>query len=129
MKKFDYEECMEKHNGEAITRDGRKAKVLHKINSAVTNYPIITIVYTEGEGEPYEEIATYTPNGEYAEGEIDSLDIFLPQETLKGWLNVYKDSKGFHYGSIHPEKCEANRRCNANRVACINLSKYNIPLE
>lgn len=113
MKKFDYDECFLNHDGYAITRDGRKARLL--CDDRKGKYPIVGIV---GEDE---NIETFLEDGRHDEYTIRTeADLFTPSKRIKRacWVNIYKDSV---LGNLYDTKKRADEFDNHDRLACVEV--------
>lgn len=80
MKKFNYQKCMEEHNGYAVTRNGRKARLL--CNDLTGCYSIVAIVAIIGE---VEEVLSFWTDGLFNHaGEETEFDLFTPLDCEEG---------------------------------------------
>ena len=86
-----------------VTRDGRKVFDLHHFPSAST-YKLAGVV--EGAEE---QPSTFTEKGIFAIfSSNNNRDLFMASEKKEGWINLYKQSKGYIRGvDVHPSKSTA----------------------
>lgn len=77
----------------------------------------VNIALLTADGKLYDDIES--------ESDWDVIEEIKPKRKLTGWMNIYREGiKGF----IHENKVLADNHAN-NRIACIDLSKYNIEYE
>lgn len=104
----------------AKTRDGRTAQHLATINHPV--YPKIWVVTNE---DGTQKALNYTADGRFVRNQKNNADLIQPQakHKLTGWLNVYPD------GCCLSTTRKADDFAGPNRIACLDLSQYNIEFE
>lgn len=105
------------------TRDGRPAKVLYTQSRCAQ--PIVA-EYQENGG--YWDVGNFNADGTFyhdgAQGDNDLINI-PEKRKLTGWLNVY-DCFGYGMRYETKQECDDNVNNSRTRLACIDLSKYNI---
>lgn len=110
------------------TRDGRKVRILCTDFPTRNNQPIAGVV--DGDCD---DIMQWSADGSYI-GKLKTVSpldlINIPEKhKLTGWVNVYRDDFGGRFiGSSHSSKSLATDY-GAGRIACLDLSKYNIEFE
>ena len=71
-----------------VTRDGRSVRVICT-DMKSTTYPVVALVGNCGSG--FEQVITFSKNGEYAVSESSGCDLFFAAEKHEGWINVFRD--------------------------------------
>ena len=101
MKAFSLEEYLKNPSRKVVTRDGRAAEIL------CTNYIGAPHIIAQVEG--YDYSTSFHEDGRYANDRDDSdLDLFFAPEKKEGWINLYKDDRGYiSTGSVYTSKEKA----------------------
>ena len=100
MKRFNLEEYLKNPSRKVVTRDGRSVKI-HCTNY-IGAYPIIAQV------EGYGYSTNFCKDGRSVIGEESPRDLFFAPERKEGWINLYKDDRGYiSTGSVHTSKEKA----------------------
>ena len=109
MEKFNLEEYLKNPSRKVVTRDGRGVRVICT-DMKSTTYPVVALIESCGSG--YEQLFTFSKNGEYAVNESSRSDLFFAPETHEGWINVYRYSDGGHAyaGAVYDSKEDAEKR-------------------
>ena len=108
MKQFNLQEFIDNPSRKVVTRDGRSVRVICT-DMKSTTYPVVAL---REDGSGYEQIFTFSKNGEYAVNESSRNDLFFAPETHEGWINVYRYSDGGHAyaGAVYDSKEDAEKR-------------------
>lgn len=123
MEQFSLEKYLANPSRKVVTRDGRRVRVICT-DMKSTTYPVVALIENDGSG--YEQLITFSKNGEYAVSESSRNDLFFAPEKHEGWVNLYKwGNKDYAYymGSIFNSKAEAEnkRDTSDNYVATIKF--------
>lgn len=104
MKQFNIDEYLANPLRKVVTRNGRKV-TRFLCTDAKGDYPIVALVETfSGNEMPI----SYTKDGEYRIGYKSDGDLFFATERKEGWINLYKDDRGYiSTGSVYTSKEEA----------------------
>ena len=105
------------------TSDGRKVEILAR-NLRLQQGCTIAALITEPNGQQW--IGSFLGDGKYhPSGQLSNYDLVnIPQKRrLTGWLNVYSTH------NMHDSKAQADEWASDSRIACLDLSKYNIEFE
>ena len=89
MEKFNLEKYLANPSRKVVTRDGRRVRIICT-DMKSTTYPVVALIEN---GSGYEQLTTFSKNGEYAVNESSRSDLFFAPEKHEGWVNVYKDEK------------------------------------
>ena len=89
MEQFSLEKYLANLSRKVVTRDGRNARIICT-DMKSENYPVVALIEN---GSGYEQIFTFSKNGEYAVNESSRSDLFFAPEKHEGWVNVYPDDK------------------------------------
>ena len=108
MEQFSLEKYLANPSRKLVTRDGRNARIICT-DMKSTTYPVVAL---REDGSGYEQIFTFSKNGEYAVNESSRNDLFFAPETHEGWINVYRYSDGGHAyaGAVYDSKEDAEKR-------------------
>ena len=108
MKQFDLKEYLANPSRKVVTRDGRKVRIICT-DMKSTTYPVVALIEN---GSDYEQLTTFSKNGEYAVNESSRSDLFFAPEKREGWINVYRYSDGGHAyaGAVYDSKEDAEKR-------------------
>ena len=79
MKQFSLEEYLANPSRKVVTRDGRSIRVICT-DMKSTTYPVVALIEN---GSGYEQISTFSKNGEYAVNESSRSDLFFAPEKDK----------------------------------------------
>lgn len=86
MKQFNLEEYLANPSRRVVTRDGRRARVICT-DMKSTTYPGVALIE---DGSGYEQLTTFSKNGEYAVNESSRSDLFFAPEKHEGWVSIYR---------------------------------------
>ena len=122
MKQFNLQEFIDNPSRKVVTRDGRSVRVICT-DMKSTTYPVVAL---REDGSGYEQIFTFSKNGEYAVNESSRNDLFFAPEKHEGWVNLYKYANkdcAYYLGSINNSKAEAeNKRDTSDKfIATIRI--------
>ena len=108
MEQFSLEKYLANPSRKVVTRDGRNARIICT-DMKSTTYPVVAL---REDGSGYEQIFTFSKNGEYTVNESSRNDLFFAPETHEGWINVYRYSDGGHAyaGAVYDSKEDAEKR-------------------
>lgn len=100
MKQFSLEEYLKNPFRKVVTRWGDPVKIICT-NYYLPNYPVIAEIPSRGE-----KITSfsYTEDGKKQRGLEDEHDLFFAPEKHEGWINIYKEDKGFRGAYIYSSK-------------------------
>ena len=109
MEQFSLEKYLANPSRKVVTRDGRRARVICT-DMKSTTYPVVALIGNCSDG--YEQIFTFSKNGEYAVNESSRSDLFFAPEKHEGWINVYRNSDTGHTyaGAVYDSKEDAEKR-------------------
>lgn len=79
MEKFNLGEYLKNPSRKVVTRDGRNARIICT-DMKSTTYPVVALIE---DGSGYEQITTFSKNGEYAVNESSRSDLFFAPEKDK----------------------------------------------
>jgi hypothetical protein len=115
MRPFNLKECMNKHGGKCVTRDGREAQIIMCDVNNHNGYSTIAII--KGYNGSEFPLA-YKPTGKFSGSGESNADLFLPpiKHTITGFLNVYSSTNTVVF---HPEKRMADICAQPDRTACV----------
>lgn len=100
MKQFNIEEYLKNPNRKVVTRDGRKVRVI------CTDYYGKQSIIAKVEESEYSY--SFSDDGRFTICGESSCDLFFAPERKEGWINLYKDDRGYiSTGSVHTSKEEA----------------------
>lgn len=122
MEQFSLEKYLANPSRKLVTRDGRKARIICT-DMKSTTYPVVALIE---DGSGYEQLTTFSKNGEYAVSESSINDLFFAAEKHEGWVNLYKSANkdcAYYMGSIFNSKAEAENKIDTsdNYVATIKF--------
>ena len=108
MEQFSLEKYLANPSRKVVTRDGRKARIICT-DMKSTTYPVVALIEN---GSDYEQLTTFSKNGEYAVNESSRSDLFFAPEKHEGWVNVYRNSDSEHTyaGAVYDSKEDAEKR-------------------
>jgi len=124
MKKFNYDECMEKHGGKAVTRDGRTVRLLcNDFNGMDDRMPVLAITQHSNLGTDL--ISCFTKEGFHDPNMNGSeLDLFTSSKRIQRevWMNIYSTEHPSDSGvGSHITKGRADEMDSLGRLACIKI--------
>ena len=97
MEKFNLEKYLANPSRKVVTRDGRNARIICT-DMKSTTYPVVALIEN---GSGYEQLYTFSKNGEYAVNESSRSDLFFAPEKHEGWINIYRnDDEDYYKGKI-----------------------------
>lgn len=101
MKQFNLDKYLANPSRKVVTRDGRAVKIY------CTNFGSGPHIIAEIEGTNRSE--SFTKDGSFYYGDHPSInDLFFAPERKEGWINLYKDDRGYiSTGSVYTSKEEA----------------------
>lgn len=109
MEQFSLEKYLANPSRKVVTRDGREARIICT-DMKSTTYPVVALIEV---GSGYEQLFTFSKNGEYAVNESSRSDLFFAPEKHEGWVNLYKildKDCSYYMGSIFNSKAEAENK-------------------
>ena len=107
MERFSLETYFANPSRKVVTRDGRKARIICT-DMKSTTYPVVALIE---DGSGYEQLYTFSKNGEYAVNESSRRDLFFAPEKHTGWINVYRNNDSHTYaGAVYDSKEDAEKR-------------------
>ena len=86
MEQFSLEKYLANPSVKVVTRDGRRVRVICTDMKSIT-YPVVALIEN---GSGYEQLTTFSKNGEYEVNKLSSSDLFFASEKHKGWINIFK---------------------------------------
>ena len=109
MEQFSLEKYLANPSRKVVTRDGRSVRVICT-DMKSTTYPVVALIENCSSG--FEQLITFSKNGEYAVNESSRSDLFFAPEKHEGWINVYRYSDGGHAyaGAVYDSKENAEKR-------------------
>ena len=112
MEQFSLEKYLANPSRKVVTRDGRRVRVICT-DMKSTTYPVVVLIEN---GSGYEQLYTFSKNGEYAVNESSRSDLFFASpKKHEGWLNIYHSESGFYLrGNPYKSKEEADEVAKAN---------------
>ena len=106
MEQFSLEKYLANPSRKVVTRDGRRVRIICT-DMKSTTYPVVALIEN---GSGYEQLTTFSKNGEYAVNESSRSDLFFAPEKHEGWVNIYKEGTNRYLeGCICVTKEEAKR--------------------
>lgn len=97
MEQFSLEKYLANPSRKVVTRDGRNARIICT-DMKSTTYPVVALIEI---GSGYEQLYTFSKNGEYAVNESSRSDLFFAPEKHEGWINIYRnDDEDYYKGKI-----------------------------
>ena len=106
MEQFSLEKYLANPSRKVVTRDGRRVRIICT-DMKSTTYPVVALIEN---GSGYEQLITFSKNGEYAVNESSRSDLFFAPEKHEGWVNIYKEGTNRYLeGCICVTKEEAKR--------------------
>ena len=106
MEQFSLEKYLANPSRKVVTRDGRRVRVICT-DMKSTTYPVVALIEN---GSDYEQLTTFSKNGEYAVNESSRSDLFFAPEKHEGWVNIYEEGTNRYLeGCIYVTKEEAKR--------------------
>lgn len=107
MEQFSLEKYLANPSRKVVTRDGRNARIICT-DMKSTAYPVVALIEN---GSGYEQLDTFSKNGEYAVNESSRSDLFFAPENHEGWINVYRNNDSHTYaGAVYDSKEDAEKR-------------------
>ena len=106
MKPFNLEEYLKNPLKRVVTRNGDTVKI-HCTDFVDKRYPIIARV------EGTSASISFTKDGKYEYSGDTKYDLFFAPEKHEGWINIYKNKKGYYPGRFFCSTKEeaVNLRC------------------
>ena len=107
MEQFSLEKYLANPSRKVVTRNGRRVRIICT-DMKSTTYPVVALIEN---GSGYEQLITFSKNGEYVVNESSRSDLFFAPETHEGWINVYRNNDGHTYaGAVYDSKEDAEKR-------------------
>ena len=108
MEQFNLEKYLANPSIKVVTRYGRRVRVICT-DMKSTTYPVVALIEN---GSGYEQLTTFSKNGEYAVNESSRSDLFFAPEKHEGWINIYRDSDNgrVYTGRSYDSKEDAEKR-------------------
>lgn len=112
MKQFSLEKYLANPSIKVVTRDGRRVRVICTDMKSIT-YPVVALIEN---GSGYEQLITFSKNGEYEVNESNINDLFFASEKHEGFINIFRDISGHTYISsyIYKSREGAKEACITN---------------
>ena len=88
MEQFSLEKYLANPSRKLVTRDGRRARVICT-DMKSTTYPVVALIEN---GSDYEQLTTFSKNGEYAVNESSISDLFFAPKKHEGWINIFDNT-------------------------------------
>ena len=110
MEQFSLEKYLANPARKVVTRDGRSVRVICT-DMKSTTYPVVALIENCSSG--FEQLITFSKNGEYAVNESSRSDLFFASENHEGWVNLYKWANkdcAYYVGSMYNSKAEAENK-------------------
>ena len=108
MEQFSLEKYLANPSRRVVTRDDRSARIICT-DMKSTTYPVVALVEKCSGG--YEELITFSKNGEYAVNDLSRSDLFFAPEKHEGWINVYRNNGNHTYaGAVYDSQEDAKKR-------------------
>ena len=119
MKQFNLKEYLATPARKVVTRDGKRVRVICT-DMKSTTYPVVALIEN---GSGYEQLTTFSKNGEYAVNESSRSDLFFAPGKHEGWVNVSREEYGYEGGLIYDSKEDAEKIAKVNKccVATIKI--------
>lgn len=103
MKQFSLDEYLKNPKMKVVTRNGKSVRIKCTDRKCV-DYPIIALI----DLNEIEDFYAFSRDGECWIGDETKYDLFFAPERKEGWINLYKDDRGYiSTGSVHTSKEEA----------------------
>ena len=107
MEQFSLEKYLANPSRKVVTRDGRRARIICT-DMKSTTYPVVALIEN---GSGYEQLTTFSKNGEYAVNESSRSDLFFAPEKHEGWVNIYKSKyDGYDLSQVYQRKEDAENK-------------------
>ena len=108
MEQFSLEKYLANPSRKVVTRNGRRVRIICT-DMKSTTYPVVALIEN---GSGYEELFTFSKNGEYAVNESSRSDLFFAAEKHEGWINLYRNSDNgrVYTGCPYDSKEDAEKR-------------------
>lgn len=104
VEQFNLEKYLANPSIKVVTRDGRRVRVICT-DMKSTTYPVVALIEN---GSGYEQLTTFSKNGEYAVNESSRSDLFFAAEKHEGWVNIYKSKyDGYELSQVYQRKEDA----------------------
>ena len=93
MEQFNLEKYLANPARKVVTRGGRKVRIICT-DMKSTTYPVVAL---REDGSGYEQLFTFSKNGEYAVNESSRSDLFFAPERHEGWISIHRGSISGYY--------------------------------
>ena len=110
MEQFSLEEYLANPSRKVVTRDGRRVRVICT-DMKSTTYPVVALIEN---GSGYEQLITFSKNGEYAVNESSRSDLFFAPEKHEEQITVER----FNPNTLKPYDKVLVRDCNSGNWVC-----------
>ena len=119
MEQFSLEKYLANPSRKVVTRYGRNARIICT-DMKSTTYPVVALIE---DSSGYEQLFTFSKNGEYAVNESSRSDLFFAPEKHEGWVNIYR---GFIYGDYTSggyifDSEEKAKECGDDAIATVKV--------
>lgn len=120
MKRFNLEEYLKNPSKNAVTRMGRKVRIICT-DREDSIYPIIALI--KDDKRESEILVAYTKDGIPAEYNEAYYTLFFMPEKHEGWINIYRSLvyNEAYSGKIYASKEEAERYTNNSTLATAKI--------
>ena len=110
MEQFSLEKYLANPSRKVVTRDGRNVRVICT-DMKSTTYPVVALIEN---GSGFEQLITFSKNGEYAVNESSRSDLFFAPEKDKERVTVER----FDPNTLKPYDKVLVRDCNSGNWVC-----------
>ena len=93
MEQFSLEKYLSNPSRKLVTGDGRKVRIICT-DMKSTTYPVVALIEN---GSGYEQLTTFSKNGEYAVNESSRSDLFFAPEKHEGWVSIHRSCISGYY--------------------------------
>ena len=108
MEKLNLEKYLANPSRKVVTRDGRNARIICT-DMKSTTYPVVALVGNCS--SDFEQIFTFSKNGEYAVSESSRSDLFFAPEKHEGWVSIHRGYiNGYYTTGIFDSEEKAKER-------------------
>ena len=117
MEQFSLEKYLANPSRKVVTRDGRNARIICTDMKSKT-YPVVALIEN---GSGYEQLNTFSKNGEYAANESTANDLFFAPEKHEGWVTIHRSSICDVYFTDGIFDSEEKARARAGAIATVKV--------
>ena len=84
-----------------------------------TTYPVVALVGNCS--SDFEQIFTFSKNGEYTVSESSRSDLLFAPEKNEGWVNIYRGLNGNYTNGYIFDSEEKAKECGADAIATVKV--------